>query len=1039
MKGVISYNGTSHYVDIITDSYSRTDILYNDSLKQADNSVKCSIVWNQAVADFIKLNINNDILCTLWNDLESHKLFTGYLRKNVTFSKTQTNEPIALEIVSPSFKLNKKVSSTQVYVQETLATIVTGILSDAGITDIGDLSALTAHPHVVVVKKDENIKEVLNELLFEYKFSFDFDNNGTFYVFEIFNPIATGSVETQINNSHILNKIQIVAKERAHDWVKGICQVKKRYISKLIFQDRTNGDSSHECLQPVAANSYFGNTEYNYLDCDSDRGEIAYIEALTVQGITTDSNKLTWTLSTTEDGEPLIDHLLFSAYNSDSVEHNITKMRIFGTFWAKSDVIINRSNGTKNCLEYDLKYVDSEAAATSFVEAYCNYFRYANNSIKFDSDINLILGEYVKVTDNGVGTYYGKVIKKTSKLKTNTYGYELEQLKEYTPSSVETETYPGIGKVGMETINASLQEAFSYTDAEIASAEFQVQPLKDVRYNCDILKRTEEGEYSPTVVKAEAVEVAGDSSYNAFYCNFHIYINGSFTEWAVVNNVDEISLSIADLLAEFGSISSIRIEARTLNDAYLIEDKTIPVLSNASVYSIVLDNAYQVYECNAEGNVISTDPLVIKPRVYYGLTEVEYGADGWGFGNLPTVAGFDISVNQNNGEITITAQNGSSMALKGNISFPIYIHSQDDDEYRLGYEDGNDTYVYGYTVDGESYILGYSEAGDNGYIYVSFGYAKLLSTALQVASVADRVTVLETAEYKGKINNIASIPLHPVTGDFFLWSGANGTLYHQITLNTGSLYRWNGTNWIPDEEDKDVMTAFSDSLSILQTSTDESIKAVLLAKQIAAMSIVVNTLMANELIVRNTLRSENNKFIVDATDGILKANGAELSNITSNGGVFYNFEAHKVKAYDLVINTGLRYGGYESISSPIYLSSHIWDMFTTFTEIDNNMRYYSCMARFSIRDIDTNTRYEFTGSSIHLTWDQGFLSNILIVGSGLSYKQDAGSLPSQKYIRSLEIKGFTGPCFLHGTENYSQNWSYEIRTGHTDISGEFCV
>ena len=118
-------NNESIKCEVLTNSYSKTEILYNN-LKQADNSVRFTSIYTIQLANFIKAYIDQDIKVIIYKDDAVD--FTGYIRKNVKFTKTQINQPIAIDVVSPSYMLDKTIPDGVVYIGQTLKAIIEDLL-----------------------------------------------------------------------------------------------------------------------------------------------------------------------------------------------------------------------------------------------------------------------------------------------------------------------------------------------------------------------------------------------------------------------------------------------------------------------------------------------------------------------------------------------------------------------------------------------------------------------------------------------------------------------------------------------------------------------------------------------------------------------------------------------------------------------------------------------------------------------------------------------------------------------------------------------
>lgn len=739
----LSCNEQTIQAEVITSSFSKTEIFYN-KLKQADNSARFQCVFTSDLADFLKLNINNDIEVQITEG--NTDVFFGYVRKTVSFTKTQVNEPISIEVVSPSYLLEKPVPYAKAYLNKTLEEILVDILTAAGVEAVGDCSALSYSPQIITIEKDSDYKSVITEMLYEYGYVWDFDNSGYFQIYPLFDIPEHSAITNTFNGVNSLDEINITASERVYDSVRASYNNVKEYQDALIFRDTSNSGSegAGTCLQPVDPTKFFLNEKYNYLDADSDKGEVVYIDTIRPD-VVADSTSISWDARAVEMdpgkdnyGKPLGKQICFTAYNSSANVHNFTRIDFYGhAFIATSEVEI-RSYGERKAQDIKLSFISEKVKAEEFAAKVSAWQRFANNEITVKSISNYPIGSFVKVTDRGIGTYYGRIIKKLYKLNTSKIEYLIETVEDYIPASITDESRPSNG--GMYgALNSALNQANQHTDDAISSAQMQASPIYSAVFNTTVIKKGTDGGYSPANVSARGRALTGDDQEEIYAGVFEVYINNQIQP-AVTVSGSALNMTVEELMAAGGvdDLTAINIEFYANNGVTMIDSQHIPVLTGAAAYAVILDNPFQTYEADENG-AIGERTITTKARVFYGLQEMEYLAEnGWEYGAIVPPEGFTVSVNTQSGVITITALEGSVMPDNGRIEIPVFIHSQTNIEYFIGYI-GNQRSATEYYMGYDNKFLGYLTPDENGYYYTYFNFQKLTETAIKLAALNTKV------------------------------------------------------------------------------------------------------------------------------------------------------------------------------------------------------------------------------------------------------------------------------------------------------------
>ncbi len=419
--------------EILIEDATKTQVFYSD-LQQADNSYKFKIPYDISLVNLIKADLQNNIKVHIIND-EGKNDFTGYVRKTASFEKTQTNQPPSLELVSPSFLLDQTVESGKVYIEKSVTFIITQLLALVGFTDIGTIG-VDATISVCTISEDDNIKDDIDEILKEHNKTWDFDNDGLFQTKDIFDIPDTEDITQEFTGTeNTRESIKIESKEKDADYVEGTWDKIELKKNTLLFSDTSNQTDSKKCVETINAKSYFADTQYNYLDYDSTYGDVVYTSSISPK-VKKESGITVSITRTDEDGNDLGTQCMMEAYNSNSYEADIIQLDIYGNAYITTATNSNvSSTGTKK-KSVTLDYLHDEASVKTFIANLANWYRYATETISLKSQTKYAYGSFVKISDYGIGTYYGRIIKKVSKLSTKLIEYTIESIAEFTPATI---------------------------------------------------------------------------------------------------------------------------------------------------------------------------------------------------------------------------------------------------------------------------------------------------------------------------------------------------------------------------------------------------------------------------------------------------------------------------------------------------------------------------------------------------------------------------------------------------------------------------
>jgi hypothetical protein len=413
----------------ITTSFKYTQV-YHNNLDFADNNANIEIIFDTELSEKLKIQDKKDIKVEIKND-DLTNLITGYVRKNYSFKKTQKNQPIKIEIVSPSFLLDKKLSETMYYANRSVEDIAHYLLNAAGFTNYITYGLESIVPVFFEDADNNTIKTILQELLFEYGYTFDFDNDGDFILLPLFdNPPDT--ITQILNGNNCQDSIAQTKKEEEYQNVVANWSPIQIVNNTLLFRDTQNAGATEVCHINIQPTSYMFDNEFNYLEYDNTNGEVLYTE-IGIPDFKYSTNDVEL-----KSFENLGKRAKVSIYNNASTANWVTQLDIYGNAYVKLNQSITKNGDftdESKSKEIELKYLFDTNVVDAFVKRLTNYYKYADFTVTTKSKIDFKYGSFVSIIDEGIGTIIGRIIQKQYTLKSSLITYTIEAIREYIPTS----------------------------------------------------------------------------------------------------------------------------------------------------------------------------------------------------------------------------------------------------------------------------------------------------------------------------------------------------------------------------------------------------------------------------------------------------------------------------------------------------------------------------------------------------------------------------------------------------------------------------
>ena len=334
--------------------------------------------------------------------------------------------------INLSYFLKKKLQEEIMMFSQSVGTIITTLLQKANYTDIGNVS-MQKTVSFFKAQKGDDIYTIIKNILFEFGYTFDFDADGNFILYSLFNQPET--ITQFFNGQNIREQITQSVVEEKYDRIETKWKKGQFFTHTKVFEDTTGNNAAHPYSNiPIKPGAYYLDTEWLYLSLDSELGNVLYIS--NVDYLFTQSNQ-SININMIVEGQKI----KVSIRNVNNVVEYITRFEVYADAYIETepDNTTKTTNIGDNLLELDIKYLNSDTDINNLIQSLENYYRYVDFTVTLKSYTDYPLGSFVTVTELGMGTITGRVVSKKYALR-KPIEYTIEAISEFVPAPVpETE------------------------------------------------------------------------------------------------------------------------------------------------------------------------------------------------------------------------------------------------------------------------------------------------------------------------------------------------------------------------------------------------------------------------------------------------------------------------------------------------------------------------------------------------------------------------------------------------------------------------
>ncbi len=559
--------------DVVLNDFQKMEILHK-GLKSADATCSFSMSPNLTLYNLLRGISTTEVAVRILKDTSPY--FYGYIRKTFNIKKTQKLEPIKIELVSPSFKLKKKISQNLNYSNITVTQLLTNLLIYAGVTSYNLPTISYIIPGFTVISDEgDTYYQYIEDILFEYGYVGYFDELGVFKTQQLYpSSLTTTNV---FNGSNCLNEINQKKKEEEKEKVIVSWTGVKVLNNAIVFSDTTNAQNGYSCYIELPPSGYLGGEEEWYAELDSPEGEVLSCSALTLD-IIKDADISVNTF------EQIGNRVKISIKNNNLVSSKyIRKFNIIATSAVvKKSIhqsIIIKNINTEKVEAYTASYIYDIDSGNHLANILAWYYKYSDFSYSITSKTNYAIGDIVTVSDAGIGTNTARIISKRTQELTGIIQYELDSVDEYIPDvAINKTTTPS---------------------SQIIDINVEPQPSYVLYTSSNAVKLYSSGVFEPSAIYFRSFSSTSQTGMTPYDGVFKYYIN-DILQYYTTTPTHEIIWSGFDIypsddlypieelipgyefVNSIDEVESIRIELWDASNLVNLDSKSLTVMKDVS-------------------------------------------------------------------------------------------------------------------------------------------------------------------------------------------------------------------------------------------------------------------------------------------------------------------------------------------------------------------------------------------------------------------------------------------------------------------------
>lgn len=454
----------------------------NDSLQHAESSCSVDFVYDQELFAFLALQ--TDVIAVVKDG--QNTVFTGLI--NTDLSWTDSGNPSPIEQFSVTIQdytslFDKKTESEIGLVNTTVSAIVSKVCLDCNVTIARNQIAPVTEVRAFIIDEGKSYKDALNNLLFQYGYSYTFNDYGEFVYFDYKtipqNPetlddedIITGAKFSRLNRKYSGAKVtynSLTKKTNELVYFEGGGYNSDNTIAPIILQPGTyypfDSTPAVEADSGQVYQSFRGGyaetkTKYN--------GEKEYQSSEETSLLYTENHSV---VQDWEKGNVQINRQEFGFRKASvrlknihaSEDANLYSLSIRADAWYRDKKCSSLSGSSANPFTCDCEYIYVSADADTLASILARFYSGAHYKITLQTERQIVQGAYMSI-DTGLSGFTATAlcISSSYDIEKNIYSSVFVTVSESQISltrSAVSETSPNKG--ALQATQTAIQEAHS--------------------------------------------------------------------------------------------------------------------------------------------------------------------------------------------------------------------------------------------------------------------------------------------------------------------------------------------------------------------------------------------------------------------------------------------------------------------------------------------------------------------------------------------------------------------------------------------------
>lgn len=381
----------------------------NDTLQHQESQVNIRVEYDSYIHKI--LVENNSIPVTIVDD--SQEIFTGIIDSGLSWVDNGTPEPldnISLVIFDNSYKLQNTAETPITYINSSLTEIITNIcnLCDLNFNDEGLLDTIKIP--VFILNRDQEFYQAVNDLLFEYGFSFGFTGSGALTIINLKQPYDDQIID------NLFTGVKFSRTKRKYTGIElNYGKITTKYNEQVYFEGGDLGENNKIVPTIITPGSYYPFESAPQIESTEGQvyqefasgyaetqnlynGEKRYTRSKDTQLLYTENHNLVKDYSdnlTVDRTEFEYTQASVRFVNNTNEDAELKQLAIKATAYYRSPVQLVRGEGKK--FKYDSKYIYDKDSANALAALMQHYFLGGNFKITFKTTQKLIPGQKTKI------------------------------------------------------------------------------------------------------------------------------------------------------------------------------------------------------------------------------------------------------------------------------------------------------------------------------------------------------------------------------------------------------------------------------------------------------------------------------------------------------------------------------------------------------------------------------------------------------------------------------------------------------------------